>query len=132
MTMTTCRPTGIWRCGRSAGFSQTPGGPKGKGQELRYIYVTEGNCPGGRLHHHVVINGTGDDADDLKRLWIYGDNVKFKAMRFTASDTYEDLASYLTKEPREHGHPEVGNGPGRRPSGWPGRRSRRWRPCRIM
>lgn len=80
---------------------------KEKGQELRYIYVTEGNWPGGRLHHHLVMNGTGDDADDLRRLWIYG-NVKFTVLKFTPTDTYEDLASYLTKEPREHGHPEVG------------------------
>jgi hypothetical protein len=81
---------------------------KEKGQPLKYIYVTEGNYPGGRLHHHLVLNGTGDDAEDLRDLWIYGDSVKFATLKFTATDTYEDLASYLTKEPREHGHPEVG------------------------
>ncbi len=80
---------------------------KKKGQELHYIYVTEGSYPGGRLHHHLVINGTGDDADDLRELWIYG-NVKFTVLKFTPQESYEDLASYLTKEPREHGHPRTG------------------------
>lgn len=81
---------------------------KAKGHTLRYIYVVEGMYPGGRLHHHLVINSTGEDAEDLRRLWIYGDNVRFKSLRFDPTYTYEDLASYLTKEPREHGHPQVG------------------------
>ena len=34
---------------------------KERGQPLHYIYVTEGCCPGGRLHHHLVLNSTGDD-----------------------------------------------------------------------
>ncbi|MEM5781402.1 MAG: hypothetical protein AAGU02_09655, partial [Lawsonibacter sp.] len=49
---------------------------KSKGQTLRYIYVTEGCYPGGRLHHHMVINSTGEDLAELRRLWIYGDNVE--------------------------------------------------------
>lgn len=81
---------------------------KERGQELRYIYVTEGNYPGGRLHHHLVVNGTGEDYEELRRLWIYGDNVQCAPLRITPQSSYEDLASYLTKEPREHGRPEVG------------------------
>ena len=35
---------------------------KSRGQELKYIYVTEQlSAEGGRLHHHLVLNGTGAD-----------------------------------------------------------------------
>ena len=81
---------------------------KARGQPLRYIYVTEGCCPGGRLHHHVVLNSTGADLEELRALWIYGDNVEVRRLEIHRDHTYEDLASYLTKEPREWGHPQVG------------------------
>ena len=49
---------------------------KARGQELHYVYVTEQlSAEGGRLHHHLVINGTGADLEVLKSLWPYG-NVK--------------------------------------------------------
>ena len=81
---------------------------KARGQPLHYIYVTEGCCPGGRFHHHLVLNATGDDLEEIRRLWIYGDNVELRRLTFGREHTYEDLASYLTKEPREWGHPQVG------------------------
>lgn len=81
---------------------------KARGQPTRYIYVTEGCCPGGRLHHHLVLSSTGDDLEEIRRLWIYGDNVEVRRLTFGQEYTYEDLASYLTKEPREWGHPQVG------------------------
>lgn len=81
---------------------------KVRGQPLHYIYVVEGHCPGGRPHIHAVINSTGDDLADIKRLWSYGDNVEVRRLSFGRDYTYEDLASYLTKEPREWGHPQVG------------------------
>ena len=81
---------------------------KTRGQLLHYIYVTEGCNPGGRLHHHLVVNSTGDDLEEIRKLWIYGDNVELRPLTFDQSYTYEDLASYLTKEPREWGHPQVG------------------------
>lgn len=79
-----------------------------RGEGLRYIYVTEGCCPGGRIHHHVVLDSTGADIEEIRRLWIYGDNVEIQRLEFHKAYTYEDLASYLTKEPREWGHPQVG------------------------
>lgn len=81
---------------------------KERGHLLHYIYVTEGCNPGGRLHHHVVLNATGDDLEEIRRLWIYGDNLELRRLTFYRDYTYEDLASYLTKEPREWGHPQVG------------------------
>ena len=78
-----------------------------RGEDLRYIYVTEGDYPGGRMHHHMVTNSTGADLEEIKRLWNQGD-VEIKRLTFDATNTYEALAVYLTKEPREHGHPKVG------------------------
>ena len=47
---------------------------KSRGQELKYIYVTEQlSSEGGRLHHHLIINGTGADLDVLRSLWPYGE-----------------------------------------------------------
>lgn len=80
---------------------------KAKRQPLYYIYVVEGYYPGGRPHIHIVINSTGDDWEEISRLWQYG-NVEMQKLVFNREYTYEDLASYLTKEPREWGHPHVG------------------------
>lgn len=56
----------------------------------------------------MVLNATGDDLEEIRRLWIYGDNLELRRLTFHRDHTYEDLASYLTKEPREWGHPQVG------------------------
>ena len=79
-----------------------------RGETLSYVYVTEGAYPGGRLHHHMVLNSTGKDIKELKELWKYGDNVEVRRLKFNEDYTYGDLASYLTKEPREWGNPRVG------------------------
>lgn len=78
-----------------------------RGETLKYIYVTEGDFPGGRLHHHMVANSTGADLDEIKRIWTQGD-VEIRRLTFDAVNTYEQLSVYMTKEPREHGHPKVG------------------------
>lgn len=79
---------------------------KARGQTLKYIYVTEQlSSEGGRLHHHIVINGTGGDYDEIRSLWEDG-SVDIEPL--DVSGGYEDLARYMTKEPRDCGRVEVG------------------------
>lgn len=72
---------------------------KRRGQTLKYVYVTEDKHGDGRLHHHMVVNGTGHDIEDLRALWPDG-YVKINNIR---PRELGDLARYLTKEPREYG-----------------------------
>lgn len=88
-------------------FSKLRALRKPRGQPLHYIYVVEGCRPGGRPHVHIVLNSTGDDLDCLRELWTAGE-LEMRRLTFDREYTYEDLASYLTKEPREWGHPHVG------------------------
>ena len=79
---------------------------KARGDETKYIYVTEQlSAEGGRLHHHVVLNGTGNDMDVLQSLWPYG---RVDVELLDVWQGYEALAKYLSKEPREVGRTSVG------------------------
>lgn len=73
---------------------------RARGKELYYIYVTEERHGEGRLHHHLVLNATGQDYDEIRSLWIWGDNIEFETIDLYG---YAELASYLTKEPRAEG-----------------------------
>lgn len=76
-------------------------------QELPYVRVTEGYHSDGRLHHHLIINSTGADFDEIRRLWAKnGDDVDFEEF---GADGAERWAKYLTKEPREKGRRHVGD-----------------------
>ena len=78
-----------------------------QGKPLIYIRVTEGYHSGGRLHHHLIINETGDDYQLIRDLWKKnGDNVDFE--RF-GPEGAERWGKYLTKEPREKGRRYVGD-----------------------
>ena len=78
-----------------------------KGLSFIYIRVTEGYHSGGRLHHHLIFNGTGEYFDIIRSLWIKnGDNVEFEKF---GVDGAERWAKYLTKEPREKGRRHVGD-----------------------
>ena len=80
---------------------------RSRGQPLIYVRVTEGYHSGSRLHHHLIINDTGDDFDAIRRLWQkHGDNVDLEKI---GSDGSERWAKYLTKEPREKGRRHVGD-----------------------
>ena len=77
------------------------------GHPLIYVRVTEGYHSGGRLHHHMIVNATGDDYQMIRDLWAKnGDNVDFEAF---GSDGAERWGKYLTKEPREKGRRYVGD-----------------------
>lgn len=76
------------------------------GEELRYVYVTELGHSSGRLHHHMIINSTGQDFDAIRRLWAKdGDNIDFSPIWRKG---YDGWARYLSKEPRELGRHYVG------------------------
>lgn len=91
-----------------------------RGQELRYIYVTEGwhgkadsdwfgrdgRLEDRRLHHHFVFNGVGSgDIEELRSLWQYGGYVRVEPVDV---HYYRELAKYLTKEAREFGRAKPG------------------------
>lgn len=77
-----------------------------RGQEFRYVYVTENVHGDGRIHHHLVVNGTGQDYDIIRSLWVYGSNLEFSRVE---SWGYKELAIYLTKEPCKYGRNCVGD-----------------------
>ena len=84
------------------------------GEALLYVYVTEGNHGLKRIHHHIVINATGNDLQQLRQLWTYG-SVKINAI---GAIGYTKLAQYLTKEPRDGGKWRLGE--------------RTWTPCKGL
>lgn len=70
------------------------------GQALRYIYVTEHKHGEGRWHHHFLINATGEDYEDIRKLWGQG-GVEFRSIRVDKEKHFETLARYLCKEQRD-------------------------------
>lgn len=71
---------------------------KARGQELRYIYTTDGKHGAARLHHHLVLNATGRDIEVIRSLWPYGDIIDVEQID---EDDFAALAAYLTKESME-------------------------------
>lgn len=74
------------------------------GEALLYVYVTEGNHGSKRYHHHMVLNATGKDFQQIADLWQYG-HVDYEKIGDVG---YTKLAHYLTKEPRDGIWAEVG------------------------
>lgn len=72
-----------------------------RGDELVMIWTTENRGDDGRWHHHCVINGTGEDYDEIVRLWVWGSNVFIRSLRMDKGKSYESLARYMCKEARE-------------------------------
>ena len=73
---------------------------KKEGGSLRMVWTTENASGGGRWHHHVVVNACGDDIDTIRRCWRWG-LVEMHPLVIDAENSYEALARYLCKEPRE-------------------------------
>lgn len=80
---------------------------KKHGQDLVYVRVTEGFHSNGLLHHHLILNATGDDFETIRRLWKKnGDDVDFELYCRKHPIAH---AEYITKEPREKGRRHVGD-----------------------
>lgn len=76
-----------------------------QGQDTVYVWATEGLHGDKRLHHHLLINGTGNDYALMRELWRWGDQVEIWPYH---CKTHWDHAEYLTKEVREKGRRRVG------------------------
>lgn len=86
-------------------FSQLQQHRRAREQSLRYVYCTETLHDGGRIHHHLVLNGTGADYDTIRSLWTQGSGIEISSVDVWG---FEELAKYMTKEPREYGRNCVG------------------------
>lgn len=74
---------------------------KKRGQKLRMIWTTENASGGGRWHHHVVANTTGNDFAEIARLWDCGADLEIRRLQADREKNYESLARYMCKEARE-------------------------------
>lgn len=76
-----------------------------RGRDTVYVRVTEFGRKNDRLHHHVLINGTGDDYKAFHEAWPYGDQVEILPYY---CKTHWLHAEYFTKEPKVPGRRRVG------------------------
>lgn len=74
-------------------------------EDTVYIRATEGWHSGGRFHHHLLVNGTGDDYALIRRLWKWGDEVEILPYY---CKSHWGHAEYFTKETKEKGRRRVG------------------------
>ena len=72
-----------------------------RGEDMVMIWTTENKSDKGRWHHHCVINSTGLDFTEIKRLWVWGDDIEFKHLVVNKEKNYDSLARYMCKEARE-------------------------------
>lgn len=92
---------------------------KRRGEELKYVYCTEGlhgkavesfleedsDLEDRRLHHHFVVNNTGPGCvEEIRSLWTYG-HVRIEPLDI---HYFGALARYMTKEAREFGREKPG------------------------
>lgn len=66
-----------------------------RGRVFRYIYTTEEKHGEARLHHHLIMTGTGSDIEEIRSLWPHGDVVEFEYIGARGGDV---LSAYMTKE----------------------------------
>lgn len=91
-----------------------------RGEELQYIYNTEGfherryydhfnedgELEDRRLHHHVVLNCVSlEDLEEVRSLWQGGGYIRAEPLDV---HYYRELAKYMTKEAREFGRAKPG------------------------
>ena len=72
-----------------------------RGERLLYIKNAEhirDDGSEGRWHHHLILNGTGNDYEEIRELWSpWGDNVDFEGL-LADGESYESRARYMCKE----------------------------------
>ena len=73
------------------------------GQELKYVYVIHELQDDGtrRLHHHLIINSTDGNYDEVRALWPNGSNIeicRISESDFYSHDDFLELAQYLVRE----------------------------------
>ncbi|MBQ7504496.1 MAG: hypothetical protein IJT79_04190 [Ruminococcus sp.] len=67
--------------------------------ELKYIICTERTERTGRLHHHIIINGSGLLFESINKLWGKGNINDIKPLHFDEQNGVEGLAHYFLKQP---------------------------------
>ena len=67
--------------------------------ELKYIVCTERSERTGRLHHHIIINGSGILFEHICELWGKGNINDIKPLHFDEHNGAEGLAHYFLKQP---------------------------------
>ena len=65
------------------------------------IFNTENAFGEGRWHHHLVVNNVGEEFEEIRRLWPWGENIEIRRLKLDREHSYESLARYLCKEARE-------------------------------
>lgn len=70
---------------------------KDRGQSFVCVWNIERKHGDARYHHHMVINSTGADIDDLREAWPYG-GVFIEPLRVDADKNYATQARYMCKE----------------------------------
>ena len=71
-----------------------------RGQNLVMFWSIEHLHGEGRWHIHIVCNATGNDYEEMLRLWGQGE-CEFNALRVDKNKNYETLARYMAKEERD-------------------------------
>lgn len=80
---------------------------KQRGEVFRAIYSTEhlhsSSRPGesGRWHHHLILNQTGNDYDEIRSAWKFGTDIDIHPFELNDKRNYETLARYMAKERAE-------------------------------
>lgn len=82
---------------RVNGFRKAMRKARGKTPFLMISNIEHGER-GGRVHHHGVINNTGDDFDTIRRCWRWGE-VEIRPLLLDKEHNWSSLAAYMTKEP---------------------------------
>lgn len=70
---------------------------KKKGQELKYVFVTEHGSVHGRLHHHLIVNASsGLTREEIENAWPYG----YCDTQLNKESGW--IAKYISKESRTY------------------------------